>query len=431
MELNSNLLRARQKDFGVKLFYSLTREIREKRENVVDIGSDIEVDFSEKKKIESVIKKAHTISLKEDEYIKYSSSWGTFALRKALVDFFGLRGVDYLSCEDNVMVTRGILDSFQKVLFSLSIDTVIIPSYAPYFATTFSLANGKDVIFADSDLENGTFDLEKLLANIKKHKKRKRILMYLVHPCAPTGAVMPDSFIENKLIPFLKKNNIILFVDSYIFSTTFNEVEIRPILSYKDSIDVTVEAITLSKEIGLPGVRSGGIVGNSKVIEAVRILGAVNIDMIPLFAQRVGSLALKEIDPYSSAKRVIEELKNEIIPGLERLKWPFIQPKAGFDMLIRVPPSFLKHDVEDPALYACFSILRKFGVAFFPYQANGDLPREEKFFLRIVLKQKKGKIKNALNFMAESGFCWETYVPSQEDVFFLKEKISTLDLTKL
>jgi aspartate/methionine/tyrosine aminotransferase len=254
--------------------------------------------------------------------------------------------------------------------------------------------------------------------------------MYITHPSAPAGTIMSDTFIQNDLIPFLRANRIWLISDSYISSTRFDGKPLRPILSFPGAKDVAVEAITVSKEIGLPGARAGGVAGNEKIIEALRIHAATTIDTIALPSQRLAAKALREIDPAIAGSRIAQELHEKVLPRFSAMNWPVLKPAAGIDMLVSVPPGFIRAGIEDPGLLASVSILRRFGVAFFPCSVF-DQEGNGKFFLRLVLKQKEGKIPNALDLLRLNGFDFEADKPIAEDIDFLRHKIDTLDLIKL
>ncbi|MEK7588408.1 MAG: pyridoxal phosphate-dependent aminotransferase [Patescibacteria group bacterium] len=432
MKLNPGLILARGRDFPVKLFYSFMRLFaKDNKMKILDIGSDIQVSNAEKKEIDAIVKRVQNWIQKHGDYTKYSSSFGTIELRTAVANFYGRRGVTINSIKD-IMITRGIIDAIGKVIRSLDITHVIMPSILPFFPETISHMEGKKIIFASVDIETGEINLKSLKAKISHLKIQKgKVLMYMAHPAAPSGALMSDTYIEKKLLPFLRKNGIMLFVDNYIYETCFLEglCPISSILSFPNASDNVIEAIGIAKEYGLPGLRIGAIAGNKSVVEAVRLLAATSVDMIPLANQRIATFILNEINPKVSAQRVIEEFYEEVLPRLEAMGWPIIKPKAGFDLLIKVPPNFYREDIKDPALYACFSILRRFGVAFYP--VSFPYRKSHRFFLRIVLKQKPSKIGQALDLLVRKGFNWDSFKPNEEDIHFLNQQIKTLDLTKL
>ncbi|MEK9180325.1 MAG: aminotransferase class I/II-fold pyridoxal phosphate-dependent enzyme [Patescibacteria group bacterium] len=431
LKINRDLMAARQRDFAAKLFYSLMRGLAEAGREICDIGSTVEIDSLEADPINQVVERAHAESMKLGEYSRYASSWGTIELRNAISGFFAKRGVSNIDPKTEVMVSRGIVDSVDKVIASLDITHVVIPSCAPYYAETFSVLRRKEIIVAPLNLMTGSLDLEVLRARLMASGGVKgKVLMYITHPSAPAGTAMSDRFIENQLIPFLRKNGIWLVSDSYISATRFDGKTIRPILSFAGAKDVAVEAITVSKELGLPSARAGGIAGNAQIIEAVRIYAATMIDTVALPSQRLAAMALDEIDPAIAGNRIEQELKDEILPRFEAMQWPVIVPKAGIDMLLSVPPGFIRRGVRDPALVASFSILRRFGIAFFPCTVFSN-DKSGRFNLRLVLKQRMGKIPRALDSLSKQGFNWRSDKPCEKDLAFLRAKVANLDLTKL
>lgn len=420
----------RRDDWAIKLFYAEMRLARESGRNILDIGSTNEVDDSELSGLNLLIEEAHQESLTDGHYIQYASSWGTIELRRAISTFFARRGVSDIDPVEEVMVTRGIIDSVSKVIKALDIDNVIIPSWSMYFARSHAILNGKSIIEAPLDLESGNFDLQCLEDRLEREEAMPgRSLMYMTHPACPTGNLPDDSFIEEELIPFLKENGIALISDSYISSTTFSGRRIRPILSYEGAKEVAVEAITVSKEIGLPGARAGGIAGNAQIINAVRLLVTSSIDIIPETAQHLAARALLEVDTDQVGRRISREFNDEILPKLQMMGWPRIIPEAGIDFLVEVPHGFIRDDVENPSLLASFSFMRRFGVAFCPASVFNNV--EGRNFLRIVLKQKSGKIPQALQHLEESGFDWMSDEPNVDDVNLLQNRLDNLDLTRL
>ena len=159
-EINRDLMAARERDFAAKLFYSLMRKLAETGRDICDIGSTVEVDPSEAEIIDSVIEQAHKESLKLGEYSRYASSWGTIELRNAISSFFARHGASNIDPKTEVMVSRGIIDSVGKVIASVDITHVIVPSLAPYYPETFSVFQKKAVVVAPLNLKTGNFEIQ-------------------------------------------------------------------------------------------------------------------------------------------------------------------------------------------------------------------------------------------------------------------------------
>ncbi len=431
-EINPLLLQVRERDAAIKTFYAQMRSMREAGEPVLDIGAGIEVDELESQRIIPIIKGVHEESNMQGHqlYKEYASSWGTMELRRALAGYFTQRGVDSLDPRADVMVTHGIMDAYDKVLQALNVSQVIIPSWAPYYARSHALINGKTIIEVPLDAATGKIDIRSLRQLLwEVWRKPGTRLMYVCQPSSPLGTLMEDNYIQHELLPFLQEHGIWLFNDYYVSATRYDGGSlIRPLLSYPGMKDVAVEAITVSKEHGIPGIRVGGVVGQPDIINAVRLLAAAKIDIVPGMSQMIAAHALNEMDVSVVAHRVIREVQEEVLPRLQQMNWPMIEPKAGLDMVVGVPPGFIRSDIADPSLLAAFTILRRYGVAMCPCTVYGP---DGKNFLRIVLKQRAGKVPAALDQLAQGGFDWLTEKPTEEDISYLNKLLTELDLTKL
>lgn len=431
-ELNPYLRITRERDGAIKLFYAYMRSLREAGEQILDIGAGIEVDELESKEIIPIINGVHDESNRQGHqlYKEYASSWGTMELRQALAGYFTSRGVEALDPRCDVMVTHGIMDAYDKVLQALDVSWVVVPSWTPYYARSHALMNGKTILEVPLDPETGNLNLSTLSGSLREVGANPgKTLMYVCQPSSPLGTLMPDEFIEHELRPFLQDAGIWLFNDYYVSTTRYDGGDIiRPLLSYPGMKELTVEAITVSKEHGIPGIRVGGIVGQPDIINAIRLLAAAKIDIVPGISQLMAARALNEMDVSLVAHRVTREVHEEVLPRLRNMHWPMIEPKAGLDMVVAVPPRFIRDDIDDPSLLAAFTILRRYGVALCPCTVYGP---DGKYYLRIVLKQRAGKVPRGLDLLQKNGFNWETETPTEEDEAYLHTLLSQLDLTRL
>lgn len=428
-QIRPEILMARGGDVSIKLFYAKMREARENGLDVLDIGSSVKVGNVELPLVTQVVDQAHEESITRGLYTEYASSWGTMDLRSAITDYFAEWGGVDLDPKTETMVSRGIMDSYDRTIRAFSWKGVIVPDWAPYYARSKATINRLPIIDVPIDLNTGNLRLDVLEQVFQEQGIDPHgLLMYITHPAAPVGTVMQDDFIEGHLIPFCRDKGIILFSDSYICATQFDGRRLRPILSYNSAKDVCVEAITVAKELGLPGARAGGIAGNEYIINGIRLLAATEVDIVSGPSQILAARALKQIQPEMVGQRIRSELENEILPRFIEMGWPFLKPQAGIDMVIAVPPGFRRDDIENPSLLAAVAILRRYGVAMCPCSVFGP---DGKYALRLVLKQKEGEIARALDKMQSEGFCWQTEKPTVEDITFLNEELARLDLTRL
>lgn len=428
-QIRPEILMARGSDVSIKLFYAMMREAREIGIEILDIGSSVKVGDVELPLVTQVIDQAHEESKTMGLHTEYSSSWGTMNLRNAITDYFANWGGVDLDPKTETMVSRGIIDSYGRTIRVFDWKGVIVPDWAPYYARSIATVNRLPILDLPIDLNTGNMRLDILEHMFEEQKIDPHgLLMYITHPASPVGTVMEDGFIEEQLIPFCKDRGIILFSDSYINATQFDGKRLRPILSYNGAKDVCIETITVAKELGLPGARAGGIVGNENIINGIRLLAATEVDIVSGPSQILAATALNQIRPEIVGQRIQSELENETLPRLIKMKWPFLKPQAGIDMIIAIPPGFRQDDIENPSLLAAITILKRYGVAMCPCSVFGP---KGKYMLRLVLKQKEGEISRALDKMSREGFCWQTEQPTTEDTMFLNKELERLDLTRL
>lgn len=431
VEINPRVIAVRESDWPIKVFYSVMRHLKESgNTSIVDIGSSVGVDREEMEVINTIIEKGHRESLSDGHYTEYPSSWGLFRLRESIAALFQKRAGIMLDPNKEIMVTGGIIKAVDAAIQSLDITHVAIPSLAPYFARSLAILRGKQVIDVPLDLKTGNFDLEILEERLaEKQVERGKVLMYMTLPSAPAGTLPYERFIEKELIPFARRHNMPVISDTYIFATTFSGKPIRPLMSYPNSTDVAVEAITVAKELGLSGIRIGGVVGNPEIINAMRLLAACSLEMLPTPNQNIAAIALDSIRPESIGERLAKDLFIDILPRFEKMKWPVIIPQAGLDMLVEIPKGY--QDVEttvDRSLLTSLSLLLQYGVAFCPASVFG--PDGDKY-LRIVLKQRGSKIVTALDKLGRAGFDWEIARPTNEIITQTQDLVEHLDLTRL
>lgn len=425
------VLMARNKQIPLKWLFSKIREEKEKKKLIINIGTTIKPRTKEIFFLQEPIYKAEEENKKKNLYFDYSSSWGLLELRTAIANYLLKNHQLKIDPLKEIMITRGVMDSYEKILQSVKWDGIITPSWTPAFIIYQAILSKIPIIRVPLNIKNGNIKLEKLKNKIDP---KKRWLLVLNHPAHPIGLVMDDDFITKKLFPFCKKNNIFIFSETYFNSKRLDGQSFRPLLSFNQAKEICVEVISLHREVGTPGIRVGAIIGNEELINTLRIVSSIKIDIIPPFFQLTMAHILSHLIENKILNIVMEEmvqeLKEKIIPQLEKMKWPFILPEAGIEMVVRVPPCFVKKEIKDPALFAAFVFLKRYQVVFDPCSVIS--PTGKKWLL-IELRQKENQITEALERMEKAGFSWSEVKPTKEEInIFLKEiKRIRLDFTKI
>jgi LL-diaminopimelate aminotransferase len=186
--------------------------------------------------------------------------------------------------------------------------------------------------------------LDKIPADIAKRSK----LLFLNYPNNPTGAICPESFIQ-EAVDFCRQNDILLCHDNAYSEMTFDGYRSPSFLSVPGAKDVCVEYFSLSKMYNMTGWRVGFAVGNAAGIQT---LGTVknNTDSSLFKAiQRAAAVGLSRSDELIQGLNDIYSRRRDIfVAGLNRLGWNFPPNVATFYLWVPVPigwdsVSFVSH----------------------------------------------------------------------------------------
>lgn len=418
--IKPEILIAREKQIHIKWFYTKVREEREKNPSLIDIGTTIRPRLKEISFLRKALSKTEKESKQRNLYFNYSSSWGLIELRRAIADYLSKTYRISLDPIKELMVTSSVSDTYEKILQSFNWSGIILPSLAPPFIISETLFYHFPIIKVPINFKNGNLNLEKLG---KKLNPKKRWLLVVYHPNFPTGLVMDDNFIKNTLFPFCKKYNVFIFSETYFSAKRLDGQPFRPLLTFPEAKKFCVEVMGLHRELGTMGMRVAAILGNEEMINAIRIVSSIKIDIVPSFFQ----VAMTHILNYLTENKksalgiddIVKELKEEIIPRLKKMGWPFILPQAGVEMVVAVPPHFLRKEIKNPSLFAAFVFLKRYQVAFEPPFA---LTPEGKKWLVIHLRQPENLVATALDKMIQKGFYWKKVKPTKEEIDeFIKE----------
>ena len=223
----------------------------------------------------------------------------------------------------NILITPGS-DSglfFSMLPFINQGDEVMIidPSYPNNFQNT-ELLGGVVVripIYAEDGYQFRMEEFEKRLT-----PKTKMIV--LTNPNNPTTTVFRREKLDS-LAEFAVKNDLVVVVDQAFEQPCFDDIEMVSIATLPGMWERTVSVFSLSKGMGLSGLRVGYIVADAKVIDkmygtAVAVLGATNTS-----AQMGAIAALQDdsfMEPYFASfdrrRKMVYELLHDV-PGVSML----------------------------------------------------------------------------------------------------------------
>lgn len=229
----------------------------------------------------------------------------------------------------NIIITPG---SDSGLFYAISVfvgqgDEVLVPdpSYPNNFMDPKLL--GAKAVPVPLDVENGyAFDMEAFENAVTERTKA----VVLTHPNNPTTRVYRREELE-ALAEFVIRHDLVLIVDQAFEETVFDGAELVTPAALPDMWERTVTVFSISKGMGLSGLRVGYIVACDKVMDvmygaAVNVLGAANS------LAQAGAKAAFQNDGY--VKKYLEKydyrrkMAFEIFSSVEGVK--IMMPESGF-----------------------------------------------------------------------------------------------------
>lgn len=236
-----------------------------------------------------------------------------------------LRKVNNMDVEPqrNILITPGS-DSglfFAMLPFINPGDEVMIidPSYPNNFQNV-DILGGKIIRIPIYEEDNYQFKIEEFEKRLTDRTK----MIVLTNPNNPTTTVFRKNSLI-KLADFAVKHDLVVIADQAFEQPCFDNIEMVTIANLPGMWDRTVSVFSLSKGMGLSGLRVGYIVADDRIIDkmygtAVTVLGATNTS-----AQAGAIAALQEdsfIDTYFESfdrrRKMVYELLHDI-PGVSML----------------------------------------------------------------------------------------------------------------
>ncbi|MGB7061255.1 MAG: aminotransferase class I/II-fold pyridoxal phosphate-dependent enzyme [Candidatus Zixiibacteriota bacterium] len=258
------------------------------------------------------------------------------------------------------------------------------PAYPPY-KRNVSLAGGRPVLMPLLKENRWLPNFNKIrLEDLSKAK-----LLYLNYPNNPTGALADREFLQ-RAVDFAKDNEIIICQDMAYSEITFDGTKAESILTIDGTKENCLEFFSFSKTYGMTGWRLGFVVGNSRLIDALKQIevsvhsGAFHV----LQKAAVVALSLEEKD-IDEVRRTYQERRDVLVEGLRKLGWEVDNPKGSIFVWAKTPGGL---DSKSTANL----LIEKAGIVSTPGSGLG--PSGEGY-LRFSLIADKERLKEAVQRM--------------------------------
>ncbi|WP_124099220.1 LL-diaminopimelate aminotransferase [Ruminococcus sp. Marseille-P6503] len=227
--------------------------------------------------VEAMKKGADEMGVKETFRGYEDSGAGYDFLREAVSGYYKSFGVDVAA--DEIRINDGAKSDCGNIVDIFGDDNVVLitdPAYPVYVDT--NLMNGRKVIYADSNEENGFAAMpdESVHAD----------LIYLCSPNNPTGSAYTEQQLKT-WIDYAVRNNAVIIYDAAYEAFITDEAVPRSIFAVEGSRQCAIEMCSLSKTAGFTGMRCGYTVIPKEL--TVTASDGTEVSVSQLWGRREGS----------------------------------------------------------------------------------------------------------------------------------------------
>ncbi len=285
----------------------------------------------------------------------YTDSKGLFAPRKAIVHYTqekNIRGVTV----DDVYLGNGASELIVMAMNALlnDGDEVLIPAPDyPLYTAAVALSGGTPVHYRCDEQADWFPDI----ADIKSKITSRTKAIVVINPNNPTGALYPDSLLQ-QIVEVARQNQLIIFADEIYDKTLYDGETHTSIASLADDV-LFVTFNGLSKNYRACGYRAGWMVVSGEKRHAKDYIeGLTMLASMRLCANTPGQLAIQTaLGGYQSIKDLVapggrlarqRDLAHKLltdIPGVTCVK-----PKAALYMFPRLDPKM--YPIKDDQQFA-------------------------------------------------------------------------------
>ena len=277
----------------------------------------------------------------------YSASHGIYKLRLAICNWYKRRYDVDLNPDTEAVATMGSKEGYvhlvQAIVNQGDVAVVPNPTY-PIHNYAFMLAGAAVHNFELTFNERYEIDEDLFFERLQKTidetiPKVKYVLVNFPHN--PSTATVTPEFYE-RLVAMAKRERFYVISDIAYADITFDGYKTPSILSVPGAKDVAVESFTLSKSYNMAGWRVGFIVGNPKLVGALkRIKSWLDYGMFTPI-QVAATVALD--GPQECVTDIInqyEKRRNVMLDAFSDAGWEINKPNASMFLWAKLPEKCL------------------------------------------------------------------------------------------
>ena len=274
----------------------------------------------------------------------YSASIGIYKLRLAICNWYKRKyNVDFLDPDTHACATMGSKEGYVHLVQAIvnvgDVAVVPDPTY-PIHSYAFML-NGAAIHKFELVFDNEfKVDEELFFKNLQKTidesiPKVKYVVVNFPHN--PSCATVTPEF-YTKLVEMAKRERFYIISDIAYADITFDGYKTPSIFQAEGALDVAVECFTLSKSYNMAGWRVGFIVGNEKLVGALkRIKSWLDYGMFAPI-QIAATVALD--GPQDCVDEIVskyEKRRDVMLQAFAEAGWVMDKPNASMFIWAKIP----------------------------------------------------------------------------------------------
>ena len=319
----------------------------------------------------------------------YPVTAGEPALRTAITTWIDKRYGLQLDAASQVLPVNGsreALFAFAQTVINRDLPeaTVVCPNPFYQIYEGAALLAGATPYYAPSDpAQNFAVDWDSVPANVWQHTQ----LLFVCTPGNPAGAVMP--LLEwQKLFALSDQYGFVIAADECYSEIYFRDEPPLGSLQAAARLGRTdfknlLAFTSLSKRSNVPGLRSGFVAGDAKLIKAFLLYRTYHGSAMSPVVQ-AASIAAWGDETHVEANRALYRQKFAQVTPLLQTVMPVALPDAGFYLWAQVPEWMQLTDTEfAQALYAQYNVTVLPG-SYLARQAQGHNPGAQRIRMALV-----------------------------------------------
>lgn len=333
-------------------------------------------------------------SANKDKTSGYSTSMGIYKLRLAICNWYKRKYNVNLDPENEVVATMGSKEGFVNLARAIINpgDVAIVPTPAyPIHTQAFIIAGGNVAKMPLAYNEKFELDENQFFENLHKtlNESIPRPKYVVVNfPHNPTTVTCEKSFYE-RLIATAKKERFYIISDIAYADLTYDDYKTPSILEIEGAKDIAVETYTLSKSYNMAGWRGGFVVGNKRLVSALKKIKSW-FDYGMYTPIQVGATIALDGDQtcVDEIRATYDKRMHILLEAFENAGWKLQKPRASMFVWAKLPES--KRHLK--SLEFSKQLLQRASVAVSPGVGFGEAGDE---YVRIALIENENRIRQA------------------------------------